>query len=87
MLVALNATKYVVMTVVTAILIYKSHHAVVVTEAFLQVTQFRSSKIQLHQPTTSPDTMDLVCHGPSTVNPDAINPLITVYVLYTLCVF
>jgi len=28
--------------------------------------------------------MDLVCHGPSAVSPDAFNPPITVYILYTV---
>jgi len=45
------------------------------------------ARSSIHQLTISPDTMDLVCHGPSTVNPDAFNPPITVYVLYTFYVF
>ena len=32
------------------------------------------ARSSIHQLTTSTDTMDLVCHGPSTVNPDAFNP-------------
>jgi len=31
------------------------------------------ARSSIHQLTTSMDTMDLVCHGPSTVNPDAFN--------------
>jgi len=33
------------------------------------------ARSSIHQLTTSTDTMDLVCHGPFTVNPDAFNPL------------
>ena len=66
-----------------------------VLEAFLQVmyNDVNSSpaaalaRSSIHQLTTSTDTMDLVCHGPSTANPDApYNCLDTLHLcISTLC--
>jgi len=80
-LVALSATKYVIMTDVTARLNLGSPAAIVL-EAFLQVCNndinlspaVALARSSIHQPTISLDTMDLVCHGSSTVNPDAFTP-------------
>jgi len=55
----------------------------IVLEAFLQVMYndvnlspaAALTTSSIYQLATSTDTMDLVCHGPSTVNSDAFNPL------------
>ena len=67
----------------------------VVLEAFLQVMRndvnlspaFALARSSIHQPTISPDTMDLACHGPSRVNPDAFKSHFLFLFLFIYLIF
>jgi len=90
---ALNASKYVIIIEVTKTVLLKSHNSSSFSCRWCNNDVNLSPAVALersriHQPTISLDKMDLVCHSPPTVNPDAFNPLIcTLYLSLYFYIF
>jgi len=88
MLVVLNTTKYIIMTDVTARKspTSSSFRSISANDAIMTNLSpaVALARFSSHQLTISPDTMDLACHSPSTVNLDAFNSPTTLYVLYSV---